>query len=740
MVSLVLLLSPIYAFNEIAYFGVLPALVLGLSVLLLNGLGLHTISRPLLSVSLTLTLVFFCTLLLPGGSRMPVGTPVLAISLGLLSTIIFDVREKFWIFSAYIVNTLLLIFLTTFFGLIEINADGAFVYQPWFGYVLVCSGSSIAFFILFMVQIGNESSLSTLQKYNKEILEWNQSLENRVYERTKELLASEEELRQNLEEIQSIQEAMEGQSQKIHSQNESLLASEEELKQNLEELKSTQEHIEKQNQILLKLQQEEQEANEVFRVMFEESSNAHLLFDKDRGIFDCNSAAVKLLGYTHKSQCLGLRPPQLSPEYQPNGIRSSEAIKEHAAQLQEGRFVRFEWVHLRADGSEFWVDVSLTPLVIKNMPTILAVWNDLSYIKEKEIALEKSNKELSETLKNLQETQNQLIMSDKMATLGQLVANIAHEINTPLGAIRSSSNNISSASNKVIKTLPKFFQQLSEQEMMVFEDMLVLTSDKNERLSTRELRTLRYELIDQLEALKVVEAEQKAEILLSLGLEEHINQFTELLCAPHALSFLKNMQQMSLLISANKNVLLATDKAAKIVFALKNFSRQDHTGFKQPIRLNASLETTLSLYHHQIKQHVEVVREFSEIPEFDGYPDELVQVWTNLVHNALQAISGKGKITINTSLRNNLACVSIQDTGVGIPKAIQPKIFDPFFTTKKAGEGSGLGLDIVRKIVEKHEGRIYFESTENVGTTFFVEIPILSAKETQTDTVEKIID
>ncbi len=104
---------------------------------------------------------------------------------------------------------------------------------------------------------------------------------------------------------------------------------------------------------------------------------------------------------------------------------------------------------------------------------------------------------------------------------------------------------------------------------------------------------------------------------------------------------------------SNRTVKTATDRAAKIVFALKNFARQDQTGRKSTVNINDSIEVTLTLYHNQIKHGIDVTRDLGEIPEFMGYPDELVQVWTNIVHNALQAMKSNGRLFIQTSVENN---------------------------------------------------------------------------------------
>ena len=134
------------------------------------------------------------------------------------------------------------------------------------------------------------------------------------------------------------------------------------------------------------------------------------------------------------------------------------------------------------------------------------------------------------------------------------------------------------------------------------------------------------------------------------------------------------------------------------------------------------------MYQNQFKHGIDLQLHFEEIPEFMGYPDALVQVWTNLIHNAIQVMQNKGELTISTKLDTNSdkqkVIISIKDTGSGIPTTIQDKIFDAFFTTKREGEGSGLGLDITKKIVERHNGKIWFETQVDKGTTFFVELPL----------------
>lgn len=131
----------------------------------------------------------------------------------------------------------------------------------------------------------------------------------------------------------------------------------------------------------------------------------------------------------------------------------------------------------------------------------------------------------------------------------------------------------------------------------------------------------------------------------------------------------------------------------------------------------------LTIYHNLLKQGIEVIKNYGKVPAILCYPEEVNQVWTNLIHNAIQAMNNKGKLEIAVAEQNQHVVVILTDSGCGIPDKILARIFEPFFTTKPAGEGNGLGLDIVRRIVDKHQGKIEVES-EPGRTTFSVWLPI----------------
>ncbi len=342
--------------------------------------------------------------------------------------------------------------------------------------------------------------------------------------------------------------------------------------------------------------------------------------------------------------------------------------------------------------------------------------------------LKHKNEELAQTLAELQAAQEYIIKSEKMAALGQLVASIAHEINTPLGAIRASSSNSATALAEFLTAFPKLLKRFSEPHLQTdFIELLTRSLQGAGSISPREKRQFKRNLIQQLQAEEIEKSRQIADILVDINIYDKVEPFLTLLKDPDIDWILQLTYNLSRMQTNSQNVIHGVERVSKVVFALKRYTHYDQSGEKQLIQVTDGLETVLELYHNQLKHGITVTQAYQPVPQILCYPDELNQVWANLIHNAIQAMEGQGKLKLSVFQQQEDVVIEITDTGCGIPQEIQDKIFEPFFTTKPMGEGSGLGLDIVKKIIKKHQGKI--EVSSQPGQTIFqVLLPIGSSQ------------
>jgi signal transduction histidine kinase len=280
-------------------------------------------------------------------------------------------------------------------------------------------------------------------------------------------------------------------------------------------------------------------------------------------------------------------------------------------------------------------------------------------------ALEAERARQDELIKKLAQAQSQLLQSEKMASIGQLAAGVAHEINNPIGFVNSN-----------LGSLQRYMN----------------------------------DLFSILSAYEAGECELKAETLVALDkLKREID-----------ISFLRE-DVVSLLTESMDGM----QRVKHIVQDLKNFSHVDESE-KQWANLERGLDSTLNVARNEFKHKAEVIKEYAGIPEIECMPSQLNQVFMNLIVNAAHAIESHGTITLRTGQEEGegKVWVEVQDTGAGIKPEHLGRIFDPFFTTKPVGQGTGLGLSLSYGIVQKHDGRISVKSEVGVGSVFRVTLPI----------------
>lgn len=278
--------------------------------------------------------------------------------------------------------------------------------------------------------------------------------------------------------------------------------------------------------------------------------------------------------------------------------------------------------------------------------------------------LASTNEALHVTVADLKAAQEQLVQSEKMASLGQLTAGIAHEINNPINFVTANIQPLKDDLADILKVIARYEKVIREKGM------------ENDFLEVEKF---------------------KRDAQLDLTMKE-VNDL------------LKGIEDGAM-------------RTSEIVKGLRNFSRLDPTVFRKA-NLNESLESTLTLLHSSYKNRIEIVKEFGTLPEADCFPGQINQVFMNILSNAIQAIPEEGTIFIKTWQAQDMIKISIRDTGSGMSEEVRKKIFDPFFTTKDVGKGTGLGLSISFGIIHKHNGEIEVVSKPGEGTEFLIRIPI----------------
>ncbi|TGL69775.1 PAS domain S-box protein [Leptospira jelokensis] len=462
--------------------------------------------------------------------------------------------------------------------------------------------------------------------------------------------------------------------------------------------------------------------------IFDNAANLILLTNSKGLLENINPAALKILGLS-KEEVIG--------EYIQNVIlvqEDKEFLKEvlddinEIQNIAESLILRFvnkqkqtlylEWRLgiIRDNKNEpakiIWIGIDQTSkrtaeLELKELNRSLE-----EKVKARTVELQTSNTELNSALFALREAQEKLIQNEKLASLGQLVSGLAHEINNPIGMIKSS-----------VETLVSEWEDETEEEnnkpLIEILNLIINSNESGLRiltgLSNRQTRKSLSELLKQ---NQIIYPEELAELFVDSGIRNlSPSILNKIKASVHDFDDFKKLKKFLLMKQSAEHIHYSIRRLSKITFTLKNFAGLQSNLELIDFSLKDTIHSAVSLYKEFFLRDINLILNL----EFEGkircIQGDLVQLWSQMIWNAIQAVSSKGTIWIRSYQMGDSVVVEIEDSGIGIPYEQQPKVFMPFFSTKTSGDGLGLGLYLVKEIVNRHNANISFDSSP--GRTLF---------------------
>jgi PAS domain S-box-containing protein len=400
------------------------------------------------------------------------------------------------------------------------------------------------------------------------------------------------------------------------------------------------------------------ESEDKYRTILESIEDGYYEVDISGNLTFFNDSLCRIHGYS-RDELTGMNYRQYTDEQ-----TAKEVYQVFNKTYITGKPAKgFEWEHITKDGTKGRVEISVS--LMKDA--------EGERIGFRGIIRDTTERKRAEEERGRLETQ--LLQSEKMASIGQLAAGVAHEINNPTGFVSSNLKTLSDYQNDMLSLIKEYRN---------------LISDLRANLGNTQVLD---SLTEQAERIGALESEVDIDFIMD-----------------DTPNLIKDCQE-------------GTERIKKIVIDLKDFAHPGEQKF-QYADINKNLDSTLNVVWNELKYKATVTKEYGELPEVKCYPQQLNQVFMNLLVNAAQAIEKEGEIRISTQALDGQVQIRISDSGSGIPKENLSRIFDPFFTTKEVGKGTGLGLNVAYNIIQKHKGTIDVESEVGRGTTFTIRLQV----------------
>jgi PAS domain S-box-containing protein len=489
---------------------------------------------------------------------------------------------------------------------------------------------------------------------------------------------------------------------------------------------------------------ERKQAEQKFRSVTDSAIDAIISADHKGEIISWNRAATRILGY-EEEETIGERLELIIPQ------RFHEAHQkgmERFATTGEARAIgtTVELFARTKSGEELPIELSLSTWTVRDARYYTGIIRDIrerrraedalraseQALRERSAELTSKNEVLEETLSQLKEAQNQLIIQEKMVSLGKLSAGMAHELNNPTSAIQRGATHLRRTFEQWLDLRLRVTElQLDEQQVARVTELDQAVNEEGRKpidldpLTRSDRETA---LESWLEEREVDASGELVPSLVDLGYDE--SDLAALAEGFSAAQFETVLNRLGCRYSVHRlvdEIGYGADRIVELVSALKAYTHMDRAPIKA-VDVHKGLENTLIILRSKLKEGITVVREYADdLPPIPANVGEINQVWTSIIDNAIDAMNGQGRLALRTRSEGSWVVVEIEDDGHGIPEDIQSMVFDPFFTTKAPGTGTGLGLNISRNVVvQKHHGEMSVKSTPG-STCFIVRLPIESS-------------
>lgn len=486
---------------------------------------------------------------------------------------------------------------------------------------------------------------------------------------------------------------------------------------------------------------ERKQAEQKFRSVTESAIDAIISADHTGEIISWNKAASNILGFTEE-EAIGQRLELIIPERYHEAHRNGMA---RYTETGEGHVIgtTVELAARTKSGEEVPIELSLSTWSVRDERYYTGIIRDIGErkraeealrqseqaLRDKTVEMRKKNEELEDTLNKLNEMHNQLIIQEKMASLGKLSAGMAHELNNPAAAAQRSAAQLQETFSKwqdiQVRMRELVLDEKQVQKISEFDEIAKKRARHPAQMNALTRSDREEELEQWLRDRKVNSDIDLVSTLVSFGLEKNdLDKISALFSKEQFPVVIDWLSFKFSIYSLVGEISIGTGRIVELVKALKTYTYMDQAPV-QSVDVREGLDNTLIILHNKLKRGVNVIREYAEdLPMIQAYAGELNQVWTNIIDNAIDAMNGEGTLVVRARQDGRWVVVEIKDDGPGISQENLSNIFDPFFTTKGPGKGTGLGLNISRNlVVQKHQGQMSVIS-EPGNTCFSVRLPM----------------